>query len=412
MATKYVPVTSVTPAIKTKAVSKKEQASVRKSINLAATFVGPGKFLKGAKLAEEGIALARGGDAVKKAEASSKTFNVVRRNIRKAVNTVDKPKVSSSEAKAIAKETGRRPIAPRPRNIPKASSNALTASEKRSETQIGTVTRLKPKAKSNLAEIKTNKAIERKAKFKKLLTPEKEIGTTKTKPNQRPQLPKHKTDVKIYRKKKSGFDTSNAGAEAEPLARGAGKGESGTRVTTTYKSRSEIAEEGKNAARNPKNTSAAKPKSDISEGRGNVPQPESVTKTGDPAIIRGERVERIQQIKASRGGTKFTKKTKSGQTVSVSKIDSPRNAASNKVIMEQRVREGEAEADKVNKKLNAGTDRRIKKNTAKVDATLAKAKQARQGKSLQNTFNKPVFQRKASTGKLTVKRPIKPTKGK
>jgi hypothetical protein len=51
-----------------------------------------------------------------------------------------------------------------------------------------------------------------------------------------------------------------------------------------------------------------------------------------------------------------------------------------------------------------------KKNAAKVDATLAKAKKARQGRSLQNTFNKPIFQRKPSTGKLTVKRPIKPTK--
>jgi hypothetical protein len=51
-----------------------------------------------------------------------------------------------------------------------------------------------------------------------------------------------------------------------------------------------------------------------------------------------------------------------------------------------------------------------KKNAAKVDATLAKAKKARQGRSLQNTFNKPIFQRKPSTGKLTVKRPIKPNK--
>jgi len=377
MATKYVPVTSVTPAIKTKAVSKKEQARVRKNINLAATFVGPGKFLKGAKVIEEGVAAI---SAAKKAQASSKTFNVVRRNIRKAAS-VSKPKVTTSEAKAIAKEAGRRPIASRPRNVPKAGSNALTVSEKKAQTQVSTITRPKPKAKSNPAEIAQIKATERKAKFTKLLTPVKPIGTTKVKPSQRPQLPQHKTDVKIYKISK------RIPSEKEQLA-----------------------EKLKNAAQNPKNTFAARPKSDISKGRGNTPQPDSITKTADPAITRGERIERIQQIKASRGGTKFTKKTKSGQTVSVSKIDSPRNAASNKMIMEKRVQEGEAQADKVSQKLNVKKDAKIKKDSAKVDATLAKAKQARQGRSLQNTFNKPIFQRKPSTGKLTVKRPIKPTK--
>ena len=339
----------------------------------AIMFAGPGKFIKGAKVIEAGI-------AAKKAQASSKTFNIVRRNIRKAASA-GKPKVTASEAKAIAKEAGRRPIAPRPRNVPKAGSNALTASEKKAQTQVSTVTRPKPKPKMTERDIATKKATERKAKFTKLLTPAKPVGTTKTKPSQRPQLPKHKTDVKIYKVSK--------------------------RVPNE---KEQLAEKLKNAASNPKNTFSARPKSDISQGRGNVPQPESVTKTADRAITRGERVERIQQIKASRGGTKFTKKTKSGQTVSVSKIDSPRNAASNRMIMKERVKEGEEEAAKVSKKLNAGTDRRIKKNAAKVDATLAKAKQARQGKSLQNTFNKPIFQRKSSTGKLTVKRPIKPTK--
>jgi hypothetical protein len=230
-------------------------------------------------------------------------------------------------------------------------------------------------------DIAVKKATERKAKFTKLLTPVKPVGTTKVKPSQRPQLPKHKTDVKIYKISKR-----------------------------TPSEKEQLAEKLKNAAQNPKNTFAARPKSDISKGRGNTPQPDSITKTADPAITRGERIERIQQIKASRGGPKFTKKTKGGQTVSVSKIDSPRNAASNRVIMEKRVKEGEEEAAKVSKRLNAGKDAKIKKDTKKVDATLAKAKRAKESRSLQNTFNKPIFQRKPSTGKLTVKRPIKPTK--
>lgn len=371
---KYVSVTSVTPAIKAKAFSKKQQASIRKNIKLAATFVGPGKFLKGAKLVEEGVAAARG------ANASSKTFNVVRRNIRKAASA-SKPKVTASEAKAIAKEAGRRPIAPRPRNVPKASSNALTASEKKAQTQVSTITRPKPKAKMKQEDIGLKKAVERKAKFKKLLTPVKPVGTTKTKPSQRPQLPKHKTDVKIYKISKR-----------------------------TPSEKEQLAEKLKNAAQNPKNTFAARPKSDISKGRGNTPQPDSITKTADPAITRGERIERIQQIKASRGGPKFTKKTKSGQTVSVSKIDSPRNVASNRAIMEKRVKEGEEEAAKVSKRLNAGKDAKIKKDTKKVDATLAKAKRAKESRSLQNTFNKPIFKRSPSSGKLTATRPIKPTK--
>ena len=447
-----------------KAADAKPKVSTKKllkdlAVN-AAMFVGPGKFVKGVKAVEEGVAIARGVRGTQKARGVT---NAIRPKIPKpdvreviteprvlpktklprGVKPVSKPKtktpslleknkgggqktttgqrrvkVSDTEAKAIAQEVGRRPIAPRPRLVKKGSGSVLSASEKRSQSQIGTVTRPKPKRPLKLAEIKANKASERRAKFEKLLTPVKPIGekrpgrvtSTKLSGPKRPELPAHKVDVKVMRKKKWTPDTSNAGAEAEPLARGAGKGESGARVTTTYKSKAEIAEEGRNAAQSPQNTFAARPKTDISKGRGNVPQPKSVTKTGDAATVRGERIERIQQIKASRGGPKFIKKTKSGQTVSVSKIDSPRNAASNKLIMEKRVQEGEAEADKVSKKLNASKDAKIKKNTAKVDKTLAEAQRAKESRSLQNTFNKPVFQRKPSTGKLTVTRPIKPTK--
>jgi hypothetical protein len=413
----------------------------------AAMIVGPGKFVKGGRVIKESVDVARKAlEPVRGTQKARGVTNAVRPKIQKpevreviteprtakptlkrksktpplseknkkgGLQTTTgkrKVKVSDAEAKAIAEETGRRPIAPRPRNVPKPGSNSLTAAEKRMQTQVGTVTRLKPKPKMSTQEIAQKKAAERKAKFTKLLTPVKKIGTTKTKPSQRPQLPKHKTNVKIYRKKKSEFDTSNAGAEPEALARGAGKGESGARVTTFYKSRAEIAEEGRNAAQNRANTSATRPKTDISKGRGNVPQPESVTKTGDPAIVRGERVERIQQIKANRGGPKFVKKTKSGQTVSTPKIDSPRNAASNRVIMEKRLQEGEEEAAKVSKRLNAGKDKKVKKNAKKVDATLARRRRARAGNSLQNTFNKPIFKRNPSSGKLTATRPIKPTK--
>ncbi len=282
---------------------------------------------------------------------------------------VQRVKVSDADAAAIAKEAGRMPIAPRARVIPKPSTKSLTPNEAKQSLMKDTVTRPRPNRPMDSAEIAANKATERRAKFTKLLTPIKPIGekrpgavtSTKLSGPARPALPAHKVEVKLYKISK------RIPSEAE---------QSATKLT--------------NAAENPKNTFAAKPKSNIAEGRGNVPQPASVTKTDNPEIRRGERVEAIQQIKANRGGPKFIKKLSSGRTVSVSKIDSPRNAASNKAIMANRVAKGVEESNAVNKRVNAAKEVRIKRNAPKVNKTLADAAKARREKSLTATFSKPL----------------------
>ena len=284
-------------------------------------------------------------------------------------------KVSDAEATAIAKEAGRRPIAPRGRDIPKPSTKSLTPNEKRYEAlgKKAKVTVIKKKPMS-AAELKESRAVARKAKFTKLLTPIKPVGEKKpgSVTSSRPKvatLPKHKVDVKIYRKK-------------------------GVRT--------EVNDPIKNAAQNPKNTFAARPKSNIAEGRGNTPQPESITKTDNLDVRKGEIVERAQQAKANRGGPKFTKKVEvksikgkviGKKTVSVSKIESPKNVESNKQIMADRLKQGEKAANAENVRLNKAQTVKIKKNAGKVDKTLADAAKARKEKSLTATFSKPLNKR-------------------
>lgn len=314
-------------------------------------------------------------------------------------------KVSDAEATAIAKEAGRRPIAPRGRDIPKPSTKSLTPNEKRYEA-LGkkakvTVTKKKP---MNAAEIKANKVSERKAKFDKLLDPTtgKVEGPKKNPATFRPQLPKHKVLINIPKvpkniltlKRKLVGKTVTVGTnkKGEPIKMDAFK------YATT---RGEMAQ----ANKNPANWDIAsnRPKADISKGRGiHGEKVKSVTKTDNPEIRKGEIVEKAQQAKANRGGPKFTKKVEvkstkgkviGKQTVSVSKIDSPKNVESNEQIMADRLKQGVKAADAENVRLNKAKEVRIKRNAPKVDKTLADAAKARKEKSLTATFNKPLNKR-------------------
>ena len=286
-------------------------------------------------------------------------------------------KVSDSAARTVAQEIGRRPSAPRPRNVPRPGSNSLSAAEKKAIAQVGSVIRPKPKAKMTLQDIKQKKAAERKAKFTKLLTPTKKIGETKSKPTVR-ELPKHKVIIKtpkvpktmLQLEKKLGNKIVKVGTDA--------KGQPIKMNAATYaKTKAAM----KLAAKNKANWDAGqRPVTTIDQGRGNVPQPESVTRTDNPEIRKGEIVERAQQVKANRGGPKFVKKTRNGQTTSVSKIDNPRNAASNRAIMADRVAKGEEEARKMQTRIDAAREKKIKSKTskAKVNQTLADAKKAKE----------------------------------
>jgi len=87
---KYVPVTSVTPASKVKASSKKEQASTRKTIGMIASLVPAGKAIK---------AVASTGKAVRKVQAAQ----MVKQN-KKTVEKIAKMQ-EKTKAEKIAKNS-------------------------------------------------------------------------------------------------------------------------------------------------------------------------------------------------------------------------------------------------------------------------------------------------------------------
>jgi hypothetical protein len=372
----------------------------------AAMIVGPGKFVKGAKVAEQGAVAAarltrklRGGSAtasrmqkaskstdasrreakrraenaakearVEKAEvpspskivklaprkpqAASETFKVAQRNIRKNVAGVDKPKakISDKVAAAAAKDASRRPIAPRPRDV-KKPGNYLTPREKLYES-LGKkasvkITRKKPMSQAEIATIRKSEKETRWAK--RAETPARPKGGKLEDKNF--NLPKHKVNVgtpKIVKKE------------------------------------------------TPKKLKVTRP------ARGNKTEPADIVK-GRPTGWKNWSEPKKQRWLEKRDRQRDTAAAKANPN----RYSGSKKETGNRIVTERNLEIGLAGVKKTMQKNEA---RFAKKNAAKVDATLAKAKQARKGRSLQNTFNKPIFQRKPSTGKLTVKRPIKPTK--
>jgi len=109
-------------------------------------------------------------------------------------------KVSDVDAKDVSKELGRRPFAPRPRDVPRGSSNSLTASEKRGIQKIDTITRPKPNVPKTRKEI-ANENYAKKVKAREERTVNPRRVSKKPAPKLKNNLPAHKTDVKIMRKK-------------------------------------------------------------------------------------------------------------------------------------------------------------------------------------------------------------------
>lgn len=373
----------------------------------AAIIVGPGKFLKGAKAAKQGVVAAerlarraRGGSAtasrmqkaskstdasrreakrraenaaketrVEKAEvpspskvvklaprkpqAASETFRVAQRNIRKNVAGVDKPKakIPASEATAIAKEAGRRPIAPRPRDVKKGSETKLTPREvlyeKLGKKAPVKITRKKPMSQAEIATVK--KSVKESKLAKLAERPAKPKGGKLEDKNFK--LPKHKVNVgtpKIVKKE------------------------------------------------TPKKLKVTRP------ARGNKVESADIVK-GRPTGWKNWSEPKKQRWLEKRDRQRDTAAAKAKPN----RYSGPKKETGNVIATERNLEIGLADVKKIMQKNEL---KFAKKNAAKVDATLAKAKQARQGKSLQNTFNKPIFKRNPSSGKLRATRPIKPTK--
>ena len=392
----------------TDAMPKASAKKLAKDVALnAAIIVGPGKFLKGAKAAKQGVVAAerlarraRGGSAtasrmqkaskstdasrreakrraenaaketrVEKAEvpspskvvklaprkpqAASETFRVAQRNIRKNVAGVDKPKakIPASEATAIAKEAGRRPIAPRPRDVKKGSETKLTPREvlyeKLGKKAPVKITRKKPMSQAEIATVK--KSVKESKLAKLAERPAKPKGGKLEDKNFK--LPKHKVNVgtpKIVKKE------------------------------------------------TPKKLKVTRP------ARGNKVESADIVK-GRPTGWKNWSEPKKQRWLEKRDRQRDTAAAKAKPN----RYSGPKKETGNVIATERNLEIGLADVKKIMQKNEL---KFAKKNAAKVDATLAKAKQARQGKSLQNTFNKPIFKRNPSSGKLRATRPIKPTK--
>jgi hypothetical protein len=391
-----------------KAADAKPKVGAKKLLKDAALtavmFAGPGKFLKAGKIASEGAKVAR--TAVKKVGKDAEL------------------KAATSAAEVIKKEKYLKEVMARPvtrnRNVPRPSTKELSPREKAADiaSKKSPVNVVKKKPMSS-AEIKKTRATARKAKFDRVLTPR-----PKPKPNRTP---------------------------LKPIDRSRG---SNAPVKPKLSDEAQILE---NAKSNPKNWDIAdqrKP-STIEKGRGNVPQPSSITK--DPKPLRTEKrsvrvearnarraekrdrrtdiresktpgFEKLQPVKRgvprnaeqraegranAEARARLAAKAKKGSKMSKrSTTNDPRNAASDAGNMREKLKEiDRLTAARAKKRaIGKGGNKISPELKAKVNATLGSSNKAKKGKALQNTFNKPKFSRNVTTGRLRATRPIKPVK--
>lgn len=233
-------------------------------------------------------------------------------------------KVSDADAKDVSRELRNRPAGSRNREIPKPGSTTLTANEKAliKVKQPVEVKRVEPKS---LQQIKDEKAAEKLARTNRLLRrpSKRKVEGPKTEHQTRvienakkdvPRLPSHKVYVKVKIRagiKKRKPDMSHVGPPGR-TTRSAGKGEKGAYVRQPLKSSEDIRKEGDNANTNPLNWDVAgnRPKATIEQGRGNVPQPGSITRNRSVERHKIEVVERNRQRRANTGGPRIVVKQK------------------------------------------------------------------------------------------------------
>lgn len=233
-------------------------------------------------------------------------------------------KVSDADAKDVSKELRNRPAGSRNREIPKPGSTTLTANEKAliKVKQPVEVKRVEPKS---LQQIKDEKAAEKLTRTNRLLRrpSKRKVEGPKTEHQTKvienakkdvPRLPSHKVYVKVKIRagiKKRKPDMSHVGPPGS-TTRSAGKGEKGAYVRQPLKSAEDIRKEGDNANTNPLNWDVAgnRPKATIGQGRGNVPQPGSITRNRSVERHKIEVVERNRQRRANTGGPRIVVKQK------------------------------------------------------------------------------------------------------
>ena len=385
-----------------------------------------------------------------------KVARVERKPIPKKSGKDPELKAATSATEVIKKEkylkeTMARPVV-RNKDIKKRSTQELSPSEKAADilSKKSPVTTTKKKPMSS-AKIKETRATARKAKFDKLLAPR-----PKPKPNRAPlkpinnrpapRVPPHKVDVKIMRKKLHNKGVTKKEQDLADYRENVTDRATGRQYEMRKSELDAISEAGKNAKANPKNWDIADQKraSNISEGRGNTLQPDSVTKNpierGNAAQKKEARMEKrkarqanLRDRRADIAGAKradykkprvikyttgpksakpgTTKRMKIGDQT-VSRTNDPRNAASDAGNMKNKLKaiDAKAAANRKRRAIGKGGNKVSPELKAKVEATLNSGKTARKSRELQNTFNKPKFSRNVTTGRLRTTRPIKPVK--
>lgn len=439
----------------------------------AAMFVGPGKFLKGAKIIEEGVAAARlarrarGGSATaSRMQKASKSTDASRREAtRRGENAAKEARVESAKiprpTRTVKQDVVQKPIRKPLERIPSTKAVALepkpnvggglrtTTGQGRKPLPAKDVTDIakertqRPNNSGRVRDVKkpSSKELSPSEKAADIASKKSPVAVTRKKPMSLAEIKKAKATAR-----KAKFDRvltprpkpKPNRAPLKPIDKSRG---SNRPVKPKLSDEAQILE---NAKSNPKNWDIAdqrKP-STIERGRGNIEQPPSITK--DPRPLRTEkrsvRVEARNKRRAEKRDrradiagakrvdykkprvVKYTtgpKSAKPGTTKrmkigdqTVSRTNDPRNAVSDAGNMRERLRAIDAKtiANRKRRAIGKGGNKVSPELKAKVNATLGSSNKAKKGKALQNTFNKPKFSRNVTTGRLRATRPIKPVK--
>lgn len=375
-----------------KGVGLPSRANVANAVGTLATVVGPGKYLKGARLARRLVGGSKTASRLQKASgnpihaskmktkqevaqlakntkamqdrataalesgkykkvgaakpsrktvetpkpAKKSTTAAVGANIRKAKAGVVKPtRVSSAQAAKAARDVGKAPV---PRNRPALKAGAdrktgLSPSEFKQKSKVDTITRPKPRQPRSQTQISKDKKDINNAKIRNVLTPRKPIG------EKRPgQVTNNRLKVKQYELPKHKVDLT--------LYKRVGAGEDKVKITKTRKVvRGDLANKVKGQPTGFKNWSEAKQQRYV------------------------ERKELRRDIAAAKANPK--------------RYSSPKQELGNRIATERNAAIGEAETQKaiarkaIERAKIAATPREIKK----VDKTLEAAKTFRANKA-------------------------------
>jgi len=459
-----------------KAADAKPKVSTKKLLKDAALtavmFAGPGKFIKGAKVAKEGVVAAerlarraRGGSATaSRMQKASKSTDASRREAkRRAENAVKEARVESARVprptRTVKQDVIQRPIRKPLERIPSTKAVALepkpnvggglktTTGQGRKPlpdkdaSDISKEINQRPNNSGRVKDVKkpSSKELSPSEKAADIASKKSPVTVTKKKPMSSAEIKKTRATAR-----KAKFDRVLTLRPKPKPNRAPLKPIRKPVLQPAAAARAKRAE--------PKTTKPSDAPS-IEKGRGDTLQLPSVTtsrirsvsrqinrerRKAKQANLRDKRTdireastpgfEKLQSVRRgvprnaaeraegranAEARAALAAKAKKGSKMSKrSTTNDPRNTASDAGNMRERLKAIDklTAANKKAQAIGKGGNKISRELKAKVNATLGSSKRAKKSRQLQNTFNKPKFSRNVTTGRLRATRPIKPTK--